>query len=229
MSRILIIEDEIEIADLEKDYLELSGFEVEVANDGEIGLNKALSEECDLIILDLMLPGVDGFEICRQVREKKNTPIIMVSAKKDDIDKIRGLGLGADDYMTKPFSPSELVARVKAHMARYERLVGSAIEENKVIEIRGLKIDTTARRVWINGEEKAFTTKEFDLLTFLAAHPNHVYTKDELFSEIWDMESIGDIATVTVHIKKIREKIEFDTSKPQYIETIWGVGYRFKV
>ena len=229
MSKILIIEDESAIAELEKDYLELSGFEVEVANDGEIGLNKALSEECDLIILDLMLPGVDGFEICRQVREKKNTPIIMVSAKKDDIDKIRGLGLGADDYMTKPFSPSELVARVKAHMARYERLVGSAIEEIKVIEIRGLKIDTTARRVWINGEEKAFTTKEFDLLTFLAAHPNHVYTKDELFSEIWDMESIGDIATVTVHIKKIREKIEFDTSKPQYIETIWGVGYRFKV
>lgn len=229
MSRILIIEDESAIADLEKDYLELSGFEVEVANDGEVGLNKALTEECDLIILDLMLPGVDGFEICRQVRAEKNTPIIMVSAKKDDIDKIRGLGLGADDYMTKPFSPSELVARVKAHMARYERLVGSAIEENKVIEIRGLKIDTTARRVWINGEEKAFTTKEFDLLTFLAAHPNHVYTKDELFSEIWDMESIGDIATVTVHIKKIREKIEFDTSNPQYIETIWGVGYRFKV
>ena len=229
MSRILIIEDESAIAELEKDYLELSGFEVEVANDGEIGLNKALSEECDLIILDLMLPGVDGFEVCRQVREKKNTPIIMVSAKKDDIDKIRGFGLGADDYMTKPFSPSELVARVKAHMARYERLVGSAIEENKVIEIRGLKIDITARRVWINGEEKAFTTKEFDLLTFLAAHPNHVYTKDELFSEIWEMESIGDIATVTVHIKKIREKIEFDTSNPQYIETIWGVGYRFKV
>ncbi|MEE0883748.1 MAG: response regulator transcription factor [Faecalimonas sp.] len=229
MSRILIIEDERTIAELEKDYLELSGFEVEVANDGEVGLKKALNEECDLIILDLMLPGVDGFEICRQVRAEKNIPIIMVSAKKDDIDKIRGLGLGADDYMTKPFSPSELVARVKAHMARYERLVGSAVEENKVIEIRGLKIDTTARRVWINGEEKAFTTKEFDLLTFLAAHPNHVYTKDELFSEIWDMESIGDIATVTVHIKKIREKIEFDTSNPQYIETIWGVGYRFKV
>lgn len=229
MSRILIIEDESAIAELEKDYLELSGFDVEVANDGEVGLKKALAEECDLIILDLMLPGVDGFEICRQVRSEKNTPIIMVSAKKDDIDKIRGLGLGADDYMTKPFSPSELVARVKAHMARYERLVGSAVEENKVIEIRGIKIDTTARRVWINGEEKTFTTKEFDLLTFLAAHPNHVYTKDELFSEIWDMESIGDIATVTVHIKKIREKIEFDTSNPQYIETIWGVGYRFKV
>ena len=229
MSKILIVEDEEAIADLEKDYLELSGFEVEVANDGETGLKKALENDYDLFILDLMLPGVDGFEICRRVRDEKNTPIIMISAKKDDIDKIRGLGLGADDYMTKPFSPSELVARVKAHLARYERLIGSTIEENKVIEIRGLKIDTTARRVWVNGEEKTFTTKEFDLLTFLASHPNHVYTKDQLFSEIWDMESIGDIATVTVHIKKIREKIEFDTSKPQYIETIWGVGYRFKV
>ena len=229
MSRILIVEDEAAIAELEKDYLELSGFEVEVSNDGTTGLKRALEEDFDLVILDLMLPGVDGFEICRQVRAEKNTPIIMVSAKKDDIDKIRGLGLGADDYMTKPFSPSELVARVKAHMARYERLIGSVVEENKVIQIRGIKIDTTARRVWINGEEKSFTTKEFDLLTFLASHPNRVYTKDELFSEIWDMESIGDIATVTVHIKKIREKIEFDTSKPQYIETIWGVGYRFKV
>ena len=229
MSKILIVEDEEAIADLEKDYLELSGFAVEVANDGDTGLDKAMAEDYDLLILDLMLPGVDGFEICRKVRDEKNTPIIMVSAKKDDIDKIRGLGLGADDYMTKPFSPSELVARVKAHLARYERLIGSAVEENKVIEIRGLKIDTTARRVWVNGEERAFTTKEFDLLTFLASHPNHVYTKDELFSEIWDMESIGDIATVTVHIKKIREKIEYDTSNPQYIETIWGVGYRFKM
>ena len=229
MSRILIVEDETAIADLEKDYLELSGFEVQIENEGDTGLERSLAEEFDLIILDLMLPGMDGFEICRKIREKKNVPIIMVSAKKDDIDKIRGLGLGADDYMTKPFSPSELVARVKAHLSRYERLIGSAAEVNKVIEIRGLKIDTTARRVWVNGQEKAFTTKEFDLLTFLASHPNHVYTKDELFSEIWDMESIGDIATVTVHIKKIREKIEMDTSNPQYIETIWGVGYRFKM
>lgn len=229
MSKILIVEDEVAIGDLEKDYLELSGFEVEVANDGLIGYQKAMEEDYNLVILDLMLPGMDGFEICRRLREEKNTPIIMVSAKKDDIDKIRGLGLGADDYMTKPFSPSELVARVKAHLARYERLIGSAAEVNKVIEIRGLKIDTTARRVWVNGQEKPFTTKEFDLLTFLASHPNHVYTKDELFSEIWDMESIGDIATVTVHIKKIREKVEMDTSNPQYIETIWGVGYRFKM
>ena len=229
MSKILIIEDEEAIADLEKDYLELSGFEVEIATRGDMGLEKALKEEYDLIILDLMLPEVDGFDICRQVRQTKNIPIIMVSAKKDDIDKIRGLGLGADDYITKPFSPSELVARVKAHLARYERLIGSTAQKNDIIEIRGIRIDKTARRVWVNEEEKQFTTKEFDLLTFLAENPNHVYTKDELFSKIWDMESIGDIATVTVHIKKIREKIEFNTAKPQYIETIWGVGYRFKL
>ena len=229
MSKVLIIEDEVAIADLEKDYLELSGFEVETENDGVVGLKRALSEDFDMYILDLMLPGIDGFEICKQIREEKNTPILMVSAKKDDIDKIRGLGLGADDYITKPFSPSELVARVKAHLARYERLIGSNTVENDVIEIRGIRIDKTARRVWINGEEKNFTTKEFDLLTFLAQNPNRVFTKDELFKEIWAMESIGDIATVTVHIKKIREKIELNTAKPQYIETIWGVGYRFKV
>lgn len=232
MSKILIIEDETDIADLEKDYLELSDFEVAVCNTGLSGLQKAQSENFDLIVLDLMLPEMDGFEVCRQVRQTQNIPIIMVSAKKDDIDKIRGLGLGADDYMTKPFSPSELVARVKAHLSRYERLVGAGVinkSENDTVEIRGLRIDKTARRVFIEGEEKIFTTKEFDLLTFLAENPNHVFTKEELFREIWDMESIGDIATVTVHIKKIREKIEKDNSKPDYIETIWGVGYRFKV
>lgn len=229
MSKILIIEDEEAIADLEKDYLELNDFEVSIENTGDKGLKTALSEEFDLIILDLMLPGMDGFEICKKVREEKNVPILMVSAKKDDIDKIRGLGLGADDYLTKPFSPSELVARVKAHMARYSRLVGANNKENDIVEIRGIRIDKTARRVFVDGEEKTFTTKEFDLLTFLAQNPNHVYTKEELFREIWDMDSIGDIATVTVHIKKIREKIEADTSKPQYIETIWGVGYRFKL
>lgn len=229
MKRILIIEDEIAIAELEKDYLELAGFEVEVETTGDVGAERALKEDFNLIILDLMLPNLDGFEICRRIREEKNIPVIMVSAKKEDIDKIRGLGMGADDYITKPFSPSELVARVKAHLARYERLIGSGQKENEVIEIRGLKIDKTARRVFVNGEEKIFTTKEFDLLTFLAENPNHVFTKEELFRKIWDMESIGDIATVTVHIKKIREKIEYNTSKPQYIETIWGVGYRFKV
>ena len=229
MSRVLIIEDEEAIAELEKDYLELSGFEVIVENNGTSGLARALAEDFDMFILDLMLPGTNGFEICKEIREQKNTPILMVSAKKEDIDKIRGLGLGADDYITKPFSPSELVARVKAHLARYERLIGSNEVKNSVIEIRGIRIDKTARRVWVNEEEKQFTTKEFDLLTFLAEHPNHVFTKDELFREIWDMESIGDIATVTVHIKKIREKVELNTNKPQYIEKIWGVGYRFKL
>ncbi|MBR1703367.1 MAG: response regulator transcription factor [Lachnospiraceae bacterium] len=230
MSKILIIEDEEAIADLEKDYLELSDFEVDTCNNGEDGLKMALSKDYALVVLDLMLPGMDGFEICKNIREKKDIPILMVSAKKDDIDKIRGLGLGADDYMTKPFSPSELVARVKAHLARYERLVGNSNKpQNDIVEIRGIRIDKTARRVYVDGEEKNFTTKEFDLLTFLAEHPNHVFTKEELFREIWDMDSIGDIATVTVHIKKIREKIEKDSAKPQYIETIWGVGYRFKI
>lgn len=223
------MEDEQSIAELEKDYLELSGFEVMMETNGAAGLKRALSEEVELVILDLMLPGLDGFEVCRKIRAVKDIPILMVSAKKDDIDKIRGLGLGADDYITKPFSASELVARVKAHLARYERLTGSNASRNTVIEIRGLKIDKTARRVFLNGEEKIFTTKEFDLLTFLAENPNHVYSKEELFREIWNMESLGDIATVTVHIKKIREKIEVNTAKPQYIETIWGVGYRFKM
>ena len=229
MSRILIVEDEVSIADLERDYLVLSGFEADMETDGQKGLERALREDYSLIILDLMLPGLDGFEICRQVRAQKDIPIILVSAKKDDIDKIHGLGLGADDYMTKPFSPSELVARVKAHLSRYERLINRNAQMNEIIEIRGLKIDKTARRVWVDGEEKVLTTKEFDLLTFLAQNPDHVFTKDELFREIWDMESIGDIATVTVHIKKIREKIEKSSAKPQYIETIWGVGYRFKI
>ncbi len=229
MEKILIIEDEISIAELEKDYLEMSGYDVQIEKRGDRGLYKALQEDWNLIILDLMLPGMDGFEICRHVRAEKDIPILMVSAKKEDIDKIKGLGMGADDYMTKPFSPSELVARVKAHLSRYERLIHSTVKENEVVEIRGIKIDKTARRVWVNGEEKNFTSKEFDLLTFLAENPNHVYSKEELFREIWEMESVGDIATVTVHIKKIREKIEYGSAKPQYIETIWGVGYRFKV
>lgn len=229
MTRILIVEDEQDIAELERDYLERAEYEVDIAYDGISGLQMALNGDYDLLILDLMLPEVDGFEICQQVREHKNTPILMVSAKKDDVDKIRGLGLGADDYITKPFSPSELVARVQAHLARYERLVHSGDTDSKIIEIRGLKIDLTDRRVWVNGEEKMFTTKEFDLLRFLATHPNHVYKKEELFQKVWNMDSVGDIATVTVHIKKIREKVEFDTAKPQYIETIWGIGYRFKV
>ena len=229
MKRILIIEDETSIAELEKDYLELSNFEVEIEENGKKGLERALEEEFDMFILDLMLPDMDGFDICREIRQEKNVPILMVSAKKDDIDKIRGLGLGADDYITKPFSPSELVARVKAHLARYETLTAPGQRKNQEIKIRGIRIDKDARRVWVNDEEKTFTTKEFDLLTFLAENPNRVFSKEELFSTIWEMEPEGDIATVTVHIKKIREKIEYNTAKPQYIETIWGVGYRFKL
>ena len=227
--RILIVDDDENIAELISLYLMKECYDTKIVGDGESALKEVPVFKPNLILLDLMLPGMDGFEICKEIRNHKNTPILMVSAKKDDIDKIRGLGLGADDYMTKPFSPSELVARVKAHMERYNRLVGSVAVKNDIIEIRGIKIDKTARRIWVNGEEKTFTTKEFDLLTFLAENPNRVFTKAELFRQIWDMESVGDIATVTVHIKKIREKIEFNTAKPQYIETIWGVGYRFKV
>ena len=230
MNKILIVEDEEAIADLEKDYLELSEFQVDICNTGDKGLKAALEGDYNLIILDLMMPGMDGFEVCKQIRKEKDIPILMVSARKDDIDKIRGLGLGADDYMTKPFSPSELVARVKAHLARYARLVGvNQKQQNDIVEIRGIRIDKTARRVYVDGEEKVFTTKEFDLLTFLAENPNHVFTKEELFQEIWGMGPVGDIATVTVHIKKIREKIESDSTSPKYIETIWGVGYRFKI
>lgn len=229
MNRILIIEDDEVIAEIEKDYLELSDFKVVVENDGKRGLNKALEEKFDLIILDILLPSMDGFEICKRVRETKNMPIIMVSAKTDDIDKIRGLGLGADDYMTKPFSPSELVARVKAHLARYSRLVGVSVSKNHCIKIREIEIDKTARRVFLKENEVTFTTKEFDLLAFLADNPNRVFSKEELFRAVWEMESVGDIATITVHIKKIREKIEDDPSNPRYIETIWGVGYRFKI
>ena len=227
--KIMIVDDDENIAELISLYLTKECFNTRIVHDGESAMREFDTYGPNLVLLDLMLPGVDGFEICKKIRETKNTPIIMISAKKDDIDKIRGLGLGADDYITKPFSPSEMVARVKAHLSRYERLIGSGTPANDIIEIRGLKIDKTARRVYVNGEEKNFTTKEFDLLAFLAQNPNHVFTKEELFSKIWDMESIGDIATVTVHIKKIREKIEMNTAKPQYIETIWGVGYRFKV
>ncbi len=231
MNRVLIIEDEVAIAELEKDYLELSDIKVEIACTGPEGLKRALEEEFQLVILDLMLPGLSGFEVCKAIRAQKDIPILLVSAKQEDVDKIRGLGLGADDYITKPFSPSELVARVKAHLSRYERLIGRTTKpQNDVIEIRGLKIDKTARRVFVNGVEKPFTIKEFELITFLAEHPNQVIRKEELFQNIWGAQAVeSDKATVAVHIKNIREKIEYDTSHPQYIETIWGVGYRFKV
>ena len=232
MVRVLVVEDEANIRDMIALNLRHAGMEVVEAESAEAALPLlAQKPGCDAAILDVMLPGMNGFSLCETIRRTdQKIGIIILSAKGQEQDKIRGLSIGADDYMTKPFSPSELVARVKAHMARYERLVGTnQKQQNDIVEIRGIRIDKTARRVYVDGVEKTFTTKEFDLLTFLAEHPNHVFTKEELFREIWDMDSIGDIATVTVHIKKIREKIEKDTAKPQYIETIWGVGYRFKV
>lgn len=228
MKQVLIIEDEPSIAELQRDYLEINGFRADIEPSGVNGLEKALNWPYDLIVLDLMLPGIDGFEICRRIREKKDIPILIVSALKEDIDKIRGLGLGADDYMTKPFSPGELTARVRAHLVRYDRLLRLNVPKREEIQIRSLRIDKGARRVFVNQKEVALTTKEFELLVYLATNPNHVFSKNDLFERIWGMDSMGDIATVTVHIGKIREKIELDTSDPQYIETIWGAGYRFK-
>ncbi|MDU4695492.1 MAG: response regulator transcription factor [Paenibacillus sp.] len=230
MKRILIIEDDPVIAEVERDYLQASGYAADIAANGEEGLRLALSEPYDLLVLDLMLPGVDGYEICKQVREAKEIPILMVSAKKEDIDKIRGLGLGADDYISKPFSVGELMARIKAHLARYERLTNqSRPSDRDELHLRGLHIDKMSRKVWVNGTELTLTGKEYDLLLFLAMHPNRVFSKDDLFERIWGMDSLGDLASVTVYISKLREKIERDPSQPQYIETIWGVGYRFNL
>lgn len=228
MKKILIIEDERSIAELEKDYLEINGFSVEVEPSGEKGVQNALRNSYDLIILDLMLPEIDGFEICKQIRSQSNVPILIVSAKSEDIDKIRGLGLGADDYITKPFNPAELVARAKAHISRFERLVGMGEGKSDVILNKGLQINRAARRVFVNGTEVILTTKEFDLLVYLAIHPNRVFSKEDLFDRVWKMDSLSEIATVPVYIKRIREKIEEDKAKPQYIETVWGAGYRFK-
>ncbi len=231
MKRVLIIEDDKSISDLERDYLEINKYQVEVAFDGDTGSKMALEEDFDLILLDLMLPFKDGFEVCREIRSKKETPILMVTAKKEDIDKIRGLGLGADDYIVKPFSPSELVARVGAHIARYERLTaaGSARHPDHVIAIGNLKIYPEQMRVTVKDKEVKLANKEFELLRFLAENPNIVFSKDTLFDRIWGMDSLGDASTVTVHINRIREKIEEDSSNPRYIETVWGAGYRFRV
>jgi DNA-binding response OmpR family regulator len=228
MKRILIVEDEKLIAELERDYLEVSGFQVDIAIDGEQGLRLGVNGDYDLIILDLMLPLLSGFEVCKQIREQRDIPILMVTAKKEDIDIIRGLGLGADDYITKPFKPGELVARVKAHLARYERLIGTK-ESKDEVRIRGLLIDHGARRVFLHEQEIILTTKEFDLFYFLAMNPNRVFSKDHLFERLWGMDALGDSQTVTVHIRKLREKLEIDSSNSQYIETIWGAGYRFRL
>lgn len=229
MKKILIIEDDISIAELERDYLHINGFSVEIENSGLKGVERAKKEKFDLIILDLMLPEIDGFQICKALRETLDIPILMVSAKGEGIDKIRGLGLGADDYITKPFSPNELVARVKAHLNRYERLTNREKEQKEIIEVNGLFIDPYSRRVYVKNHEVNLASKEFDVLLLLAKNPNRVFRKEEIFERVWGLDSLGDVSTVTVHIRRIREKIEYDASSPKYIETLWGVGYRFKI
>ncbi|HZK84057.1 MAG TPA: response regulator transcription factor [Desulfosporosinus sp.] len=229
MKRILIVEDDIAIAELERDYLEINGFETEIATDGDRGLRLACSKKFDLILLDLMLPYKNGFELCREIRKHTEIPILMVTAKKESIDKIRGLGLGADDYIVKPFDPAELVARVKSHLSRFDRLTSvdkpTSLQE---IIVGKLRILPQAWRVYVGDEEIKLTSKEFELLLFLATNPNIVFTKENLFNSIWGQEAMGDVATVIVHINRLRDKIEVDSSNPSYIETVWGAGYRFK-
>lgn len=226
MKHILIIEDDINIAELERDYLQLNGYQADIIPDGAEGLKKAVSGVYDVIIVDLMLPNMDGYEIIKQVRKRWEIPIIVVSARNEEIDKIRGLGFGADDYLTKPFSPAELAARIKSHIERYERLMGKKTR-SEVISHKGLEINTAAHKVYVNGREVQITTKEYELLLFLASNPNIVFSKEHIFDTIWGEDYFGEIATVAVHIQKVRKKIEKDPSDPQYIETIWGAGYRF--
>lgn len=227
--KVLIIEDDRAIAELERDYLEASDFSVDIADDGVSGLEAALNVDYSLVLIDLMLPGMDGFEICRKLRSVKDIPILIVSARKDDVDKIRAFGLGSDDYVVKPFSPSELVARVKAHILRYESLVSSESHNNEVLKVGDILIDHGARRVTVDGKEVGLTNKEFDLLYFLASKPNIVFTKEELFSKIWGYDSMGETSTITVHINRIRDKIGDVNGDPKYIETVWGTGYRFNI
>lgn len=227
MRRILIIEDEKKIAELERDYLEMNDFVVDIASTGEVGLELLHQQSYDLVLLDLMLPGVDGFTLCDKLRQIVDIPILVVTARKADIDKIRGFNRGADDYIVKPFNPSELVARVKAHLSMYDRLTNKLMNPG-VIQIKNMTIDVASRRVYIGEKEKIMTAKEYDLLYFLAMNPNVVFSKDSLFEKIWGYDALGDTTTVTVHIRKIREKIEENPSNPEIIETIWGVGYRLQ-
>lgn len=228
MKKILIVEDDINILTLERDYLEANNFSVTTATDGEDGLKKALDDDFSLVMLDIMLPKLDGLEVCRRVREKKDIPILLVSAKKEDLDKIRGLGFGADDYIVKPFSPSELVARVIAHISRYERLTAKeSREDEKTIQIDRLRLDGKSRRAFVGEKEIVLTNKEFDLLYFLASSPDTVFSKETLFDEIWHYDSIGETSTITVHINRLRDKIKEIDPSLDYIHTVWGKGYRF--
>ena len=227
MDKILIIEDDVAIAEIERDYLELDGFAVEIAADGNVGLERGLSGEHSLILLDLMLPGMDGFAICRALREQIDVPILMVTARQEDIDKIRGLGLGADDYIEKPFSPSVLVARVKAHLARYRRLTGSERTSGE-IQIGGIRLNEETHRVYVDGREVELTNKEYELLLFFMLNVDVVFSREQLYERIWGWDAMGDSATVAVHINRLRKKIEQDPANPRYIVSVWGAGYRFK-
>ncbi|MDP4158957.1 MAG: response regulator transcription factor [Bacillota bacterium] len=230
--KILIIEDDSSIAELQKDYLEVADFEVSVCADGSEGIKTLQENDVDLLILDIMLPGIDGLEILRSMKEDKDIPVLLVSAKKEEIDKIKGLSLGADDYITKPFSPGELVARVKAHLENYERLkhrFREGAKQRNTLTIRGLKIEKDSHRVFVLGKEVSLAQKEFGLLLYLAQNPNRVFGREELFERVWGLDALGDSATVTVHIARVREKIESDPSNPQYLETVWGAGYRFRI
>ncbi len=226
MTRILIVEDDAAIADLERDYLAIEGMEVEVAADGPTGLEAGLHGGFDLVVLDVMLPGMDGFEVCRRLRQATDVPILMVTARREDIDKIRGLGLGADDYVEKPFSPSVLVARVKAHLARYERLKGETEPRNRIV-MGDIEMDTATRRVTVRGQEVELKNREYELLEFLMLNPDVVFSRAQLYEKVWGMDALGDSATVTVHINRLREKIEADPANPKHLKTIWGAGYRF--
>lgn len=228
MDKILIIEDDVAIAEIECDYLELEGFAVEIAADGNVGLERGLSGEHSLILLDLMLPGMDGFAICRALREQIDVPILMVTARQEDIDKIRGLGLGADDYIEKPFSPSVLVARVKAHLARYRRLTGSERTSGE-IQIGGIRLNEETHRVYVDGREVELTNKEYELLLFFMLNVDVVFSREQLYERIWGWDAMGDSATVAVHINRLRKKIEQDPANPRYIVSVWGAGYRFNL
>ncbi len=228
MERILIIEDDADIAEIEKDYLSLSGYSVDIANDGNGGLYAALHGKYDLILLDLMLPGLDGLEICRRIRDKTKIPILMVTAKITDLDKIRGLGLGADDYIEKPFSPSVLVARVKAHIAQFRRLSESAARPaSAVLTVGDVTVNTAEHRVYKNGAEVELKNKEYELLVFFMTNKGLLFSRDDLYVKIWGMEALGDSSTVSVHINRLREKLEDDPSSPTHITTVRGAGYRF--
>ena len=226
MKKILIIEDDLDIAELERDYLQLNGYQAEIVADGETGLRKALSGRFDIIVVDLMLPRKNGLEIIREVRKKLEIPLMVVSAKNEDIDKIRGFDIGADDYLTKPFSPAEFVARVKSHLKRYDRLKGDSGAYETILH-KGLEINTASRQVFVKDKEVQLTTKEYEILLFLASHPNIVFTRERILNAIWGNDYFGDTATIAVHVQKIRKKIEPDSPVPLYIETVWGVGYRF--